>query len=555
MNNIFNRNDVRDIIVKIFFIVFGCFIGAAFLGVYKFFPSYIGVLIALVLAVSVLAILVTERIRYRIKYEHKMDIVTEEVKRSSAAGEDNGILETEDDCVKRLYGAVDTARRKYRRRIKIQHVVIDLINTLAVNIELDNLVDVVLTRLVEETNSNWGVFYLYNTNSDKLELKKSIGLSKNIYREFDVDMGEGFIGMTAVSRTFKVYKNIPKDTVFDNKTFLGRIIPKNIMSVPVCNENELKAVLAFGSMYDFTDEQIEIVSVLRNYMGFAVNNCMVYQRTQRMTKELQFQNQLIQNMNDELEKKVVERTDFLNSIINSIEDYIIISTDKDGYITTWNKGAEKIMGYDAKEVVGRHVSNISSENEKEREVVWRYYETARDEGCFSSYGWQFKKDGTKYFADTTITPIFDKNGDLQGYTNITKDITSTKDLEQKLISEKAYNEKLVENSTRALVYTDRNGIIINYNRLSQSVLAPEGTDMRGKGIFEFFVGGEFVEKNIKRICATAGKGEFVAELLYKHEGYSSIKLTAAATGEDDSENAGVIIYVTAAEGANGNGSE
>lgn len=543
------KGDIRDIIMKSVFVLLGAISGFAFFYIYDIYPNIRILLFILFVMIIVFIIFLYERIRYRTKYEHKIRVITENIKNANIYGAIKYDKKEEEPFVDRLYKAVEDLRNRLRAKNRILQAVLDLVNTLALNIETERLVDMVLSRLIEETNSNWGVFYIYNNTTGKLELKKSIGLSKNIYKQFDVEMGEGFVGISALSKNVKIYTEIPGDTVFENKTFIGKIVPRNIMTVPVVTEDSVKAILAFGSMYDYNDEQIELVKVLRKYIGYALNNCIAYERTERMANELKFQNQLIQNMNDELEKKVNDRTEFLNTIINCIEEYSIISVDKDGYITTWNKGAENTNGYKAFEVVGKHISSLYGINDEEIDRIWRYYETARQEGSYSSRGWHFKKDGTKYFADTTITPVYDKSGELQGFTNITKDITDIKILEQNLSTERAYNEQLIENSTRALVLTDKNGIILNTNKLSRSIIAPENTEIRGKGIYEFFVDGDFIEKNIKRISSTGVKGELVSRLLYTHDNIENIKLFAAAAAAD-SENGGVLIYITTIETEN-----
>lgn len=543
------KGDIRDIIMKFVFVLLGSISGFAFFYIYNKYPNTQIFLLILFVMVIVFIIFLYERIRYRIKYEYKIGVITENIKNANVYGSIKYDKKEKEPFVDKLYKAVEDLRNKLRVKNRILQAVLDLVNTFALNIETERLVDMVLSRLIEETNSNWGVFYIYNNTTGKLELKKSIGLSKNIYKQFDVEIGEGFVGISALSKNVKIYTEIPEDTVFENKTFIGKIVPRNIMTVPVVTGDAVKAILAFGSMYDYNDEQIQLVKILRKYIGYALNNCIAYERTERMANELKFQNQLIQNMNDELEKKVNDRTEFLNTIINCIEEYSIISVDKDGYITTWNKGAENTNGYKAFEVIGKHISSLYGINDEEIDRIWRYYETARQEGSYSSRGWQFKKDGTKYFADTTITPVYDNSGELQGFTNITKDITDIKILEQNLNTERAYNEQLIENSTRALVLTDKNGIILNTNKLSRSIIAPENTEIRGKGIYEFFVDGDFIEKNIKRISSTGVKGELVSRLLYIHDNIENVKLFAAAAAAD-SENGGVLIYITTVETEN-----
>ncbi|MBO8434701.1 MAG: PAS domain S-box protein [Tyzzerella sp.] len=537
------KGDIKDIIMKFVLVLCGAIFGFTCFYIYILYPEKrVFIFIGFIFLV-IFAMFIAEKLRYRFRYEQSLKTITENIRNATIYSSIKYDNKGEEPVIDSLYKSIEDIRKKFKSKNGILQTVLDLINTLAVNIETESLVDVVLSRLIEETNSNWGVFYIYNPITEKLELKKSIGLSKNIYKEFDLDMGEGFLGSATTSQKVKVHTEIPDDTVFENRTFMGKIVPKNVMTVPVIHEGSIRAILSFGSMYEYSDEQIELVKILRNYLGYALNNCIAYERTQRMANELQFQNQLIQNMNDELEKKVSDRTEFLNTIINCIEEYSIISVDKDGYITTWNKGAENTNGYKAFEVIGKHIASLYGFDEEEADRIWRYYETANQEGQYSSKGWQFKKDGTRFFAETTITPVYDNSGELQGFTNITKDITDKEILKQEIVMEKAYTEKLIENSIRALVLTDKNGIILNSNKLSRGVLSSEDAEVNGKGIFEFFVDGDFIEKNIKRISSTGGKGEIVSKLLYSHDGLENVKLFITSASSDI-ENSGVLIYIT-----------
>lgn len=536
------KGDIKDIIVKFIFTVLGIISGFAFYAVFDHYPDFRGLLFAIFVLMALVAILVTENVRYRIKFDNSIKEITKQIKTI-----ENGNFKIENNDksrieINKLFEAIEGIRKNLKGRLIIKSAALDIINTLATNIELESLIDVVMVRLVEEMGSNWGVFYLYNKQTGKMELKKSLGLSKNIYKEFDVTVGEGIIGLTAQTLEVKIFRDIPADTKFENKTFLGRIIPKNVMTVPITNGEELKAVIAFGSIYDFTEEQLKLIDLLRNYIGFSVSNCVAYEKTQRLTKELQFQNQLIQNMNDELEKKVNERTDFLNSIINSIDEYAIISIDKKGYITTWNKGAELIRGYKAEEVIGRHISYVYENDLEEKKYLAEHFEMAAKEGRFIEKRWQIRKDGTKYFADIVVTPIFSAAGELTGFTNITKDITSIRNLEQMLYDEKAYNDKLIKNSNTAVLFIDLNGVITNSNTLAQKLLTPLGTELEGKQFCEFFVEKERMDKNIKNVCMSSGMGEFINELYYKQDGIEKLKIKALSVSRGE-EGSGVLVYL------------
>lgn len=138
-------------------------------------------------------------------------------------------------------------------------------------------------------------------------------------------------------------------------------------------------------------------------------------------------------------KNFEEQQLLLSSIVNSSDD-AIISKDLDGIITSWNKGAENVLGYPAKEMVNQPLAKIIPQELKGEEQLFMskillglsvdHYETRR-----------IKKDGTLIDASITISPIFDSNGKIVGASKILRDITEQKLAERKL---KLQNERLQE---------------------------------------------------------------------------------------------------------------
>jgi PAS domain S-box-containing protein len=113
-------------------------------------------------------------------------------------------------------------------------------------------------------------------------------------------------------------------------------------------------------------------------------------------------------------------------LVESVQDYAIFLMDTAGYIQSWNIGAEKIKGYAADEIIGKHFSifytpadTISGKPENELKIAAR-------EGRIEDQGWRVKKDGSRFWADVIITALFDESGYLIGYAKITKDITDKK---------------------------------------------------------------------------------------------------------------------------------
>lgn len=113
-------------------------------------------------------------------------------------------------------------------------------------------------------------------------------------------------------------------------------------------------------------------------------------------------------------------------IIESIQDYAIFLLDKDGYVATWNKGAEKIKGYKANEIIGRHFSSFYSDADKKAKKPEREMVIVNQFGRVEDEGWRVRKDGTQFWANVVITALYDPLGELVGYAKITRDLTERK---------------------------------------------------------------------------------------------------------------------------------
>jgi PAS domain S-box-containing protein len=109
-------------------------------------------------------------------------------------------------------------------------------------------------------------------------------------------------------------------------------------------------------------------------------------------------------------------------LVDTVEDYAVFLLDVDGTVQTWNRGAEKIKRYPAEEVVGEHFSVFYTEADAAAGVPERNLREAAAEGRIRDEGWRLRRDGSTFWADVTITALYD-GGDLVGYAKITRDST------------------------------------------------------------------------------------------------------------------------------------
>jgi PAS domain S-box-containing protein len=132
------------------------------------------------------------------------------------------------------------------------------------------------------------------------------------------------------------------------------------------------------------------------------------------------------------EAALLHSEDRFRRLVDGVKDYAILMLDPKGVVTTWNKGAERIKGYRADEIIGRNFSQFYSAESNARQVPQRELEVAEAEGRFEDAGWRYRKDGTTFWAEVTITPIFGTEGNLTGFSKVTRDATERKAHERAL---------------------------------------------------------------------------------------------------------------------------
>src|SRR5690554_3669310 len=123
-----------------------------------------------------------------------------------------------------------------------------------------------------------------------------------------------------------------------------------------------------------------------------------------------------------------------NFLLESIKDHAIFMLDPEGFIATWNAGAENIKGYTYEEVVNKHFSIFYTQEDRERNYPAEVLASVKRDGKFEEQGWRVRKDGSRFWANVLITPIFNEQNQHIGFTKITRDLSErikNKELMQK----------------------------------------------------------------------------------------------------------------------------
>ena len=127
-------------------------------------------------------------------------------------------------------------------------------------------------------------------------------------------------------------------------------------------------------------------------------------------------------------------------LVHSIKDYAIFFLDPQGYIRSWNEGAERLKGYTEQEILGRHFSVFYPPEDRAGGLPERLLRQAEQEGRCEHEGWRVRRDGTRFWADVVITALRDREGRLVGFGKVTRDLTERRQLEQERLARAAAEE-------------------------------------------------------------------------------------------------------------------
>jgi PAS domain S-box-containing protein len=117
-------------------------------------------------------------------------------------------------------------------------------------------------------------------------------------------------------------------------------------------------------------------------------------------------------------------------LVDAVQDYAIFLLDPQGHVLTWNRGAERIKGYSADEIIGQHFSVFYVPEEREAGRPMRLLGLAAEHGRYEDEGWRVRRDGTRFWADVILTALRDDDGTPYAYAKITRDLTERRAAEE-----------------------------------------------------------------------------------------------------------------------------
>ena len=174
-------------------------------------------------------------------------------------------------------------------------------------------------------------------------------------------------------------------------------------------------------------------------------------------------------------------------LVEAVADYAIYMLDPQGYIASWNPGAERFKGYTATEIIGQNFSRFYTDEDQRAGLPQKYLEIAARDGRLEREGWRVRKDGSKFWAHVVIDPIRDSSGSLIGFAKVTRDFTERKAADDALRKSEEQFRLLVEGvADYAIFMLDPEGRVSSWNLGAQRIKGYAPHEIIGQHISRFY---------------------------------------------------------------------
>ncbi|ONF96953.1 hybrid sensor histidine kinase/response regulator [Sphingomonas jeddahensis] len=202
-------------------------------------------------------------------------------------------------------------------------------------------------------------------------------------------------------------------------------------------------------------------------------------------------------------------------LLDAVHDYAIYLLDADGFVASWNAGAQRFKGYAADEIIGEHFSRFYTPEDRATGFPGRALRIAAEQGRFEAEGWRVRKDGTRFWASVVIDPVRDESGTLVGFAKVTRDISDKKDAERALFRSEQNFRLLVEGVRDYAIYLlDPAGNVSSWNTGAEAIKGYKADEIVGQHFSRFYTEADRAAEEPAAALRTAlAHGKFEKEAL------------------------------------------
>jgi PAS domain S-box-containing protein len=174
-------------------------------------------------------------------------------------------------------------------------------------------------------------------------------------------------------------------------------------------------------------------------------------------------------------------------LVDAIADYAIYMLDPEGFIVTWNAGAERIKGYKAVEIIGQHFSRFFTAEDQANKLPAKIMDMARVYGRHEAEGWRVRKDGSRFWANAILQTVHDERGAIISFAKITRDITERVQAQNALLESERRFRILVDSVIDyAIFMLDPSGVVVNWNTGAERLKGYTADEIVGQHFSKFY---------------------------------------------------------------------
>jgi PAS domain S-box-containing protein len=175
------------------------------------------------------------------------------------------------------------------------------------------------------------------------------------------------------------------------------------------------------------------------------------------------------------------------ALLTSVKDYAIFLLDPQGYVMSWNPGAQVIKQYRADEIIGSHFSRFYTDEDVAVGKPAQLLARALGHGRVEDEGWRVRKDGTRFWANVIITPVHGPDGGHVGFAKVTRDLTGRRALEQALAqSEERLRLMIASVHDYAIFMLDPDGRVASWNPGAHRIKGYRADEVIGSHFSRFY---------------------------------------------------------------------
>ncbi|MGA2080174.1 MAG: PAS domain S-box protein [Holophaga sp.] len=224
----------------------------------------------------------------------------------------------------------------------------------------------------------------------------------------------------------------------------------------------------------------------------------------------------------EAESRLAQSEEMFRLLVEGVQDYAIFMLDPQGTVVSWNSGAERLKGYRAGEILGRHFACFYPPEQAAAGVPARDLAAAEAAGVCQAEGERMRKDGSRFLAHMTICALRDAQGRLRGFAKVTRDITQqaeaerrlralTQNLEtlvqaktQELAESEARLQGFIHHATAAIAFKGLDGRLLLVNPRMETLLGRAQEEILGRSVLDLFPGplGEALHRADQELMAS-----------------------------------------------------